>query len=341
VVADRMINIDLAEAILLTGAGFTHNFGGFLARTMWAEIHNRIQQSNNARLIALLKENFDYEDLYQQVLADESYSAEEKSVFVDAVCKAYEALEGVVRDYNDRYLNTTFIDLDNVNGLISRFAGDQRRNGFFFTLNQDLFVERYYSSISTKLVHPGVRVNYTRFTISRGKALEDQDLVTVPGKEELENRKLELRSLGDFYYVKLHGSCDWRDSKNQKRLVIGLAKEEQVPTEPILSWYYQLFKEVLSHPGRRLLIIGYGFRDPHINEVLANSVKDFGLRLFIINPVDPETFWNGVLKNTGSHRETIWEGVAGYYPYSFYEFFPYGGAMTQHYKGLLANLFGS
>jgi hypothetical protein len=52
---------------LFTGAGFTHNFGGCLSKTMWTEIHNRLQRSNQTRLIQKLKNEFNYEDLYQQI----------------------------------------------------------------------------------------------------------------------------------------------------------------------------------------------------------------------------------------------------------------------------------
>lgn len=333
------IDFPVSRAIFLTGAGFTHNFGGFLARSMWAEIHNRIQQSGEPRLIQLIKSRFNYEELYHTVVNGKDYTLHEKSAFIDAVLKAYEALDGLVRDYNNRYLNTTFIDLDRVNDLIARFAGQSNEKGFFFTLNQDLFVERYYSS-QQKLVYPGVSVNYIRFNNGRDKELVQEDLARIPTQqEELQRHKSELKSLGGFYYVKLHGSYDWRDSNNQKKLVIGVTKDEQIKTEPILSWYFELLEEVLSLPERRLLIIGYGFRDQHINEVLAKSVIDSGLKIFIVNPTDPERFQKTTLENTGSHKRTLWDGIVGYYPLSLGEFFPYGTSSTQHYRTLLENLF--
>jgi hypothetical protein len=88
------------------------------------------------------------------------------------------------------------------------------------------------------------------------------------------------------------------------------------------------------------LIIGYGFRDPHINEVLARAIVDSGLKLFIINPIDPQIFLDQTLSNMSEHKEIIWSGVAGYYPFSFQEFFPYGVSSTQHYRSLKTWLFG-
>ncbi len=71
-----------SKTILFTGAGFTHNFGGFLAKTMWAEIHNRLQRSNQTRLIQKLKNEFNYEDLYQQIVYGTDYSPDEKMLFM-------------------------------------------------------------------------------------------------------------------------------------------------------------------------------------------------------------------------------------------------------------------
>jgi hypothetical protein len=183
-------------------------------------------------------------------------------------------------------------------------------------------------------------VNYSRFNIGRDKELKPEDLATIPvRKEELQRHKTDLKSLGNFYYIKLHGSYDWRDSNDQKKLVIGVTKPVQLENEPILCWYFNLFKEVLSLPERRLLIIGYGFRDPHINEVLVKSIIESGLRLFVVNPTDPERFREKALGNLGSQKQILWDGIAGYYPYSLEEFFPYGASSTQHYRTLLANLF--
>ena len=48
------IDIPASNTILLTGAGFTKNFGGFLAREMWAQIHNRLQISNEISRVKTL-----------------------------------------------------------------------------------------------------------------------------------------------------------------------------------------------------------------------------------------------------------------------------------------------
>jgi hypothetical protein len=52
-----------------------------------------------------------------------------------------------------------------------------------------------------------------------------------------------------------------------------------------LSWYHRQFREYLSRPSARLMIIGYSFGDPHINGAIATAVDQGTLRRFIIDPL--------------------------------------------------------
>lgn len=331
----------VSNAILLTGAGFTHNFGGFLAKTMWAEIHNRFQRYNqgseHTKLLKQIKRNFDYEELYELAVNPNDYSDEEKSDFIDSVLEAYDALDGVIRDFRSRYINTAPLDLNDIKEFLSRLADKSREKAFFFTLNQDILVERYFSQL--KPVCPGIKLNYARFNIGPAKTLEQSDYGRISTQQELEENKRNMKSLGQFYYVKLHGSYDWRDENNQKKLLIGTNKPDKIKNEPIFSWYFQLFKDVLSLPNRRLLIIGYGFRDRYINEIIANSSKHSNLKVYIISPEDPGTFRSNTLKINNSINDAIWNAVAGYYPYTFGDLFPHAAGKTQFYENLVKDFF--
>ena len=209
---------------------------------------------------------------------------------------------------------------------------NKRGKIFFFTLNQDLFVERYFQYyIDEKPVFPGIKLGNKLF-----------DIATVPREQELKKNIHNLNIPGELFYVKLHGSCNWRDSENQTKLLIGKNKQEQIEVEPIFKQYFQLFKDALSLPARRLLIIGYGFRDSHINKVIAESIKKYNLKIFIICPTDPEDFLNKTLKNSGDYKDTIWNAVEGYYPYPFEEIFHYDDSLSQvqaHYYNNLVEDF--
>ena len=83
-------------------------------------------------------------------------------------------------------------------------------------------------------------------------------------------------------YFKLHGSSHWRTLNGLSLLIMAENKGTQIDGVALLNWYRSEFRTRLSQPDARLMIIGYGFRDPHINEILWSSTKS-GLKLFIVD----------------------------------------------------------
>ena len=77
-------------------------------------------------------------------------------------------------------------------------------------------------------------------------------------------------------YFKLHGSSNWRSADDQSLLIVGGQKPAQIATNPVLMRYARAFDEYLSQPNTRLMIIGYGFADVHINEIIATAVCAVG-----------------------------------------------------------------
>ena len=61
----------------------------------------------------------------------------------------------------------------------------------------------------------------------------------------------------------------------------------------VLSWYHQQFEELISKPDTRLMIIGYSFRDIHINNALISAAEKGGLRLFVIDPIGVDAIGQG------------------------------------------------
>jgi SIR2-like domain len=84
-------------------------------------------------------------------------------------------------------------------------------------------------------------------------------------------------------YFKLHGSSHWRALNGMTVLIMAENKGTQIDGVALLDWYRTEFRKRLSQPDAKLMIIGYSFRDPHINEILSACVKT-GPKLFIIDP---------------------------------------------------------
>src|SRR5262249_33640609 len=90
-------------------------------------------------------------------------------------------------------------------------------------------------------------------------------------------------------FFKLHGSSNWIDtSKGHPLVVMGGNKPEAIRQHPILEWNHERFREYLSKPETRLMVIGYSFRDDHINRAIGAAVDAGALRLFIIDPLGVE-----------------------------------------------------
>lgn len=88
---------------------------------------------------------------------------------------------------------------------------------------------------------------------------------------------------GSQAYVKLHGSSNWYGADGSRVLILGGAKQKAIGASSILRSYLDAFENALSAADSRLMVIGYGFRDKHVNEVLERAIAK-GLRLFVIDP---------------------------------------------------------
>ncbi len=296
------------KSILLTGAGFSKNFGGLLSREMWSKIfaHFQIKSLPNAR--KLLQENFDFEDVYSRVINEPEY-ADEKEVFQKIIYECFTDMDRTLECY--RPVSQEFYKIQE---LISLFAGSSQEIGMHFTLNQDLFLERQRRNRGLGL--GGLDYKPYWEAIDTGRVNPNQ-FITLPNKEWLETyQKTHLSTWNDYNYVKLHGSLGWKSSDGRAQIVLGTNKPDDIVKEPLLNWYFKLFKEALFRPGVRILCIGYGFRDQHINDILLEAIglnDDF--ELFVISPESAGNF----KERTG---EKIWSHVRAYFPFTLNEIFP-------------------
>lgn len=296
--------MEISKCILLTGAGFTHNFGGFLGEEMWTEIfnHPEIQKRQFVRELMLDDNDHDYESVYNKILWDSKYeylSKTDKEAVRNAVYDAY------LR--NEKKTANGILSIYRIQEFIMRFQGDNNSHGFFFTLNQDLFIERTYLGSRKQLTLPWVK-KITGLTGDGG----DEDFIRLPSEDEVKSLSLISLNMEEFHYVKLHGSLNWRSCHGQNMMVIGGNKKEQIDREPLLKRYYEIFENVLSVGDRKLMVIGYGFRDEHINDTIINAIKEKGLKLYVLSPKNPHAFIKRVAPE-------IANGLYGYFAYNLFQ----------------------
>jgi len=221
--------------------------------------------------------------------------------------------------------------------IINHLTWGNSQINCFFTLNQDLFVERLISDTKKPIVNPGIKRIIT--PSNRNDSLKLDEFIMVPTQDLLDTKDATTLSHKEFHYIKLHGSYGWRSSDEPNKLVIGRNKERQIANEPLLSWYFNLFKQALFQQERKLLIIGYGFGDDHINEVLVEAVERYGLKLYILSPTDPSVFKNELCKAAQVYGDQIFSGLSGYFQSSFLDLFPSNAPDTPQWKELQKKFF--
>lgn len=285
--------IEVLPVVLLTGAGFTKNFGGYLANDMLTKIRNEASES--------LKKWIDKNPQNFEALYDAALGSGDPGLVKDmnaAVRSSFKSMDDQIRDrikrgpYDSDIRNPPTV----FGQFISQFAGEQHQSrSFWFTLNQDLFVERAWNSGSRQI---NIRIpgltngNWfgprTREYDIFGEELTERLPENQVAEFEFDGRKNPFDGVFNFMYIKLHGSVNWQNHVGGDCLIIGTRKSEQIKNEPILGQYFDAFKKVLCRPGCRLLVIGYGFGDAHINEVICEAIIDSGMTVFVSNRMDYE-----------------------------------------------------
>lgn len=317
------------KEILLTGAGFTANFGGLLAREMWSKILNNKKMEGLPTIKELLRKDFDFESVYADVKRNPAISGEEKLLFQEIILDSYTSMDQGLRSYTASGRDPYGIYFGNASTFIASFQGSGQEMGFHFTLNQDLFLERQVQRVPLGFLVPEYRDYFQSIT---SQQLDPKIAVQLPNEAALENFKTNhLPSVGNFAYVKLHGSHGWQSSKGGDQMVLGNNKLQDIQNEPLLKWYLELFEQALSCGNARLFILGYGFRDEHINALILKAVQEQGLRIYIISPEDPESLKDRLegknIKNPHASysvhpNQQIWNAVDGYFPYRLRDLFP-------------------
>ena len=153
--------------------------------------------------------------------------------------------------------------------------------------------------------------------------------ITLPKDKVEEKVNQGLSSHNGIHYIKLHGSYGWKSSDGLDQLVIGTNKESLIQREPLLSYYLKLFRDMIQNGGKKILIIGYGFRDKHINQMLLKGVEDHGLQIFLITTQTPADL-RYQIEHGHYYAKNILNGLRGYYPYQLKEIFPGDQSLTTH-----------
>ena len=279
----------MEKIALLTGAGFTKNFGGLLGDQIWSLLYSnpKLQSNDKLRSIFLERDNSGkrkgYEEIYGKVLDPAfNYSQIEKDIIKLLINEIYSLQERLIECQSNKWQHITH--------ALGRFIGSFVTD--FFTLNQDLFIEKELSKLFTNIKHNHVDIKEPQIP-SRPRLY--LDTIQLPSSNSV--NKIEFDSNNIVRYFKLHGSINWFDSITGKnKVIIGGGdndKREQIEKEPLLIEYLEYFERCLGD-YTYLLIIGYSFHDYHINNIIESKIVNNNLKVIVIDKSSPG---NDILDN--------------------------------------------
>ena len=215
-----------------------------------------------------------------------------------------------------------------------RTVGQPVNTGYLFTLNQDLFFERKFIQHRIHQVPPPVLPAippHQHFFSPNMPRFDPTMIVSIPSNWS------QSALIGRTNIIKLHGSFNWRASGvGHTEMVVGTNKTSRIAGSSLLSWYFDIFRAVLNQGDVKMMIVGYGFGDDHINDVIADAVNNGGLKIY---------FWdtspNLHTTLTGKHRGVeIWQGYCGSLTEPMSQVFPADQSVTPQCRTLFSNFFG-
>ena len=269
--------------ILLLGAGFSQNWGGLLANEVFESLIGLPEIREDEYLKTLLwnsQKNGGFEYALSAVQA--AYIGNKKR-YSDPLNRLQQAVGEVFQNMNQGFFDLNEFEFQNhLDRMLRTYLF---RFDAIFTLNQDVLLEHHY---------------IRHLDLSGGRNWNGPQLPgmrRIPNHEEIHNPSWgkdiwvpiapEEFQIRDRYQplFKLHGSSNWKDTQGGELLIIGGDKSQAIQSHDVLAWYFEKFQEYLNQPECKLLVIGYSFKDLHINDVIIEAVMNRELEFTVIDPL--------------------------------------------------------
>jgi SIR2-like domain len=264
----------MTNFVLLTGAGFSKNWGGSTARDITNALMSQLK-SNRDLLAALNQKNF--EDVLSEVQSQ--YVAAKTADNQNRLNMMQAALASVFGRMNDQFAVRQFEFSNDVAHSVKRFLA---RFDAIFTLNQDLLIEVHYDNRDAAIFY-STRWQGYELPGLRELPLEDPLAGRVRSKWVPQDQFVQMPNMQPYF--KLHGSTAWSSPDGSSLMVVGRNKVGLIQSNAILRWNYRKFEEYLARPDTRLMVIGYGFADDHINTTIVDAYQQGHLQLmYLVHP---------------------------------------------------------
>lgn len=268
---------------LLIGAGFSRNWGGWLASEAFEFLLGCPEVIADPQLAALLWRH-QLTGGFEGALEELQTAYERDPQNAHGPLMALQAAVGrMFTDMNDAFISVADWEFQafrdrQVGAFLTRFDS-------IFSLNQDVLIEHYYigrdtASLGGVRQWSGVQMPGLR-RVKKPEGIDAESWAKATWSPDAEQNFALDPTAQPF--IKLHGSSNWERGDGSNLLIMGGAKAREIGRTPLLNRYADIFEQALCNAGAKLMVIGYGFRDSHINEAIQRGV-DRGLKLFVIAP---------------------------------------------------------
>ena len=287
---------------LLTGAGFSRNWGGWLANEVFEYllgVPEIIADEHLQKALWSHKDRGGFEVTMEELRSAASRSRNQPhlDILERALQRMFGDMDKGFQAQRGTPFQFEFLRGDNlVRQFLSRFDA-------IFTLNQDILLERQYFNEGMALL------NHLKWDGWAIPGMKPEAGLRAPSSEEVPT----YTPSGDFNtsariqpFLKLHGSANWRDQDGRLIIALGGNKTGAIRASDVLTKQFNYFRTSVSQRGCRLMIIGYGFQDQHVNQLLLDAATNSGLRLFIIDPLGVDVAWKD--RNSPIRKENEFSG---------------------------------
>ena len=267
--------------VLLTGAGFSRNWGGWLANEAFEYLIGSPEIDDHIR--HLLWKHKSMGGGFEEALAElqQAYTHSKNDRTRKPLADLQAAIVGMFNYMNLAFDGIQFEPQKQQNFVKEHLIGTfLARFDAIFTLNQDLLLERHYLNDPDFWAVSTPRMVEMERRANAGDKAVQHDLPGRLGSHSRPGARASARptrricgnSRDAQPYYKLHGSTNWIGGVDvQPRLLImGGNKAVEINQYPLLAWYHKQFDEYLAR-STRLMVIGYSFSDMHINRAILKA----------------------------------------------------------------------
>lgn len=289
---------------LLTGAGFSRNWGCWVADEVFEYLLAEPQLSPLMRTQLWRDRNSqgNYETTIQ-ALRDAALT--HKGQYEEEYRNFLSILGGMFNQMRNTYVQSGFQFEKTTNRQyeITQFL---YQFDAIFTLNQDTLLEHHYF---TEFFHGQSGTRWKGWDMpgvhDLGKPLGNNPHYTATTLKGIDESGFSLQPQHQPYF-KLHGSHNWT-TKSGLLLITGGNKETDIGRVPLLDWNLEQFRKSVCTEHARLMIIGYGFGDRHINSILLKAAE-VKAKFFIVDVAGIEVM--DKRKGQDQIAQRLWDALA-------------------------------